>query len=520
MSPTRTPISRNRPSRNRFDAARTKVASLEGVSDRRWGIYVRISQDAAGEGLGVARQEHDCRELGASKGGKIVDVFSDNDVSAWSGKHRPGYEAMLDAARQGAINGVIVYNLDRLTRRPIELEEFMILAEDCQLELANVSGEIDLSNHYGQMMARVRGAVARAASDDASMRIRRKMQELRENGKSTGGGRFYGWTLACASTGCTHETHRRMQIVPDEAKIIQECSQRVIAGESINSITRELNRRGSTTSRGRPWDRKTVRNMLLRARNAGLVERRAPGGGMEVVARATDWDGIVDEETWRSACVILQDSSRLRHYTSNKVRHLLSTIATCGGCGDIMIAGIAKSKWTTSDGTIKETTRRIYKCRTGGSGCTARNKEPIDLLVTEAVIARIEASDPAALLRAHLDEEQVELEGQVSSIKAQMKELAQALGDEAMTMSQFRISNARLLERLNALELLREPVRQEQVLRDFVTGESVRATWDALGVDRQRAVVRALIASLVIKKVGKGKGNAPFDPESVELIWR
>ncbi|WP_246430472.1 recombinase family protein [Streptomyces rectiverticillatus] len=51
----------------------------------RAAIYVRISQDRDGAGLGIARQEEGCRALCARKGWDAIDVYPDNDVSACSG---------------------------------------------------------------------------------------------------------------------------------------------------------------------------------------------------------------------------------------------------------------------------------------------------------------------------------------------------------------------------------------------------------------------------------------------------
>src|SRR5215831_3398952 len=92
-------------------------------------IYARISFDRAGEGLGVERQERLCRKLAKDKGWPVVEVFVDNDRSAYDGKPRPGYGRMLTAIEAGRVDAVVCVDLDRLTRRPIELEHFMDLAD-------------------------------------------------------------------------------------------------------------------------------------------------------------------------------------------------------------------------------------------------------------------------------------------------------------------------------------------------------------------------------------------------------
>jgi DNA invertase Pin-like site-specific DNA recombinase len=61
----------------------------------RAGIYVRISQDREGAGLGVARQEEDCRALCERKGWQVAGVYADNDVLAYTGKPRPAWNRFL-----------------------------------------------------------------------------------------------------------------------------------------------------------------------------------------------------------------------------------------------------------------------------------------------------------------------------------------------------------------------------------------------------------------------------------------
>ena len=65
---------------------------------RRAGIYVRISKDRKGDLLGVTRQEDDCRALAAESGWEVVDLYVDDDLSAYKGKRPPGSERELSLA--------------------------------------------------------------------------------------------------------------------------------------------------------------------------------------------------------------------------------------------------------------------------------------------------------------------------------------------------------------------------------------------------------------------------------------
>jgi site-specific DNA recombinase len=106
--------------------------------------------------------------LAADRGWPVGAQYVDNDVSAFSGKPRQQYGRMLADLESGARDAVIVYNLDRLHRRPVKLEEF-----------ATVTADIDLGNDDGLFMARIFAAFAAKESGRKSARIRRKMLRSR-----------------------------------------------------------------------------------------------------------------------------------------------------------------------------------------------------------------------------------------------------------------------------------------------------------------------------------------------------
>lgn len=121
-------------------------------------IYVRISKDREGAGLGVDRQRADCVALAERMGWLVVGTYTDNDISAYSGKLRPGYTSMMKSLEQGHADAIIAWHTDRLHRSPRELESFIDLCERQGLSVQTVrAGVIDLSNASGRMVARMLG---------------------------------------------------------------------------------------------------------------------------------------------------------------------------------------------------------------------------------------------------------------------------------------------------------------------------------------------------------------------------
>jgi len=94
------------------------------------GIYARLSLLREGqEGLAVGRQVQDCRAKAEALGWEVADEYVDEDVSASKSVERPQYSRMLADLESGRIDAVVVYDLDRLTRKPAELESFIDLCD-------------------------------------------------------------------------------------------------------------------------------------------------------------------------------------------------------------------------------------------------------------------------------------------------------------------------------------------------------------------------------------------------------
>ncbi|MFU0242973.1 recombinase family protein, partial [Streptomyces scabiei] len=133
---------------------------------KRAGIYVRISKDRKGQELGIQRQEKACRELCERMGWGVLQVYPENDVSAstTSKRRRPQYTEMLRDARDGFIDGIVVYSIDRLTRRISELTSFLEEQKEHGFAFATTEGE-DTATANGRMILTIKGAVAQQETE-------------------------------------------------------------------------------------------------------------------------------------------------------------------------------------------------------------------------------------------------------------------------------------------------------------------------------------------------------------------
>lgn len=448
----------------------------------RAGIYLRISSDPSGNRLGVSRQLKDCQEKALAKGWSVTKTYEDNDISAFSGKRRPAYEQMLQDLESGEIDAVIVWDLDRLTRRPVEMEAFIALADRRGVALATVGGDADLSTDNGRLFARIKGAVARAEIERKSIRQQAANDQRAAAGRPHAGRRAYGYSP------------EGMEVLPTEAAEFRKAIENLLAGRSVRSIVAEMNSRGARTTAGNPWKPTELRRLLQNPRHAGLRVHRG-----EVVGKGV-WPAIIDEDSHRAVCAILRDPSRRK--AGPPRRHLLSGLATCGVCGGTIYG-------------VSEPRGAVYYCESRKH--VARRAERVDRLVQEVVVSRLSRPDAVAELSRtrHLDQAAPLLQEE-RQLRAKLDGLAEAFAAGDIDRQQLRAGSRRLQARLAAVTESLAASAGTTVVTNLVAAGDIEAAWERLDVASRREVVGALL-SVTLRSPGRGARN--FDPKTVELRW-
>ena len=457
-------------------------------------IYARISSDVTGEQLGVARQIEDCRQLAAARGWFVAEEYIDNDVSAFRGKVRPAYQRMLADLGDGLRDAVVVYNLDRLTRRPIELEEFRLLCERAGVsQVATVTSDFDLGNDDGLFMARITAAVAAKESGRKSERLRRKHQQLAEQGRPNGGYRRpYGYAAD------------RLTVVESEALVIRDLVVRYLAGESLRSLAAWLNAEGIASVGGSEWRSPTLRLMLASGRIAGLREYKG-----QVVGPAV-WPAIITPEQRRQ--VLVRMAAGVVTGRRPPRRYLLSGLLRCGKCGTRL--------YSSPRGD-----RRRYVCVSGpdhgGCGRLTVVAPPVEELIAAAVLFRLDTPEFADALagRAAADAEHAALLAGLQTDRSQREELARMWSAREITSEEWRAAREPIDKRIRDAERRLERISPAPALTGWVGNASeLGDRWASLNLERQAAIIAAVLDHAVI---GPGvTGARSLDPDRVQPVWR
>lgn len=459
-------------------------------------IYARISQDREGAGLGVERQVQDCRKLAARLGWTVVGEHRDDDISAYSGKPRPGYKSLLADLEAARATGVLAWHNDRLHRSPTELERYIDICEAHGVITHTVqAGELDLSTPTGRMQARIVGAVSRHESEHKSERIKRARQQNAEAGGWHGGARPFGFE----ADGVTHREA--------EAAVIREATAAMLAGASLRSVVRTANDSGLlTTFKRETWSINSFREILQRPRNAGLRKHQG-----EIIGKAV-WEAIVPEEQWRALMSILTDPQR-KTSPGNRVRWLGSGLYVCGECGE-------PSLIVSTSGASR---LPAYRCRKPGKGHVVRGAAPLDEYVEAVIVERLAAADAGELLRPLTPAVDLEsLRSDANAARERLREIAAMFGEGDLSVTEARIARTRAKKRLELAEVALNEATVATPLAGLAGAPDIAEVWPTLELGRRRAVLDALMTVTVMRILGKRPQGGPgwFDPAAIKIEWK
>lgn len=157
--------------------------------------YLRISQDRDGTMEAPDRQRTAIQALCADHGWELVGEYLDASISAssYSRKARAEYIKMTQAIGSGTFDTVVVWDTDRLTRKPREIEDWIDWTTAKRVKLVSVLEQIDTSTEAGRLYLRMKGNVAAHESEHKSTRIKARNVAEIAKGRPVSGPRPFGW---------------------------------------------------------------------------------------------------------------------------------------------------------------------------------------------------------------------------------------------------------------------------------------------------------------------------------------
>lgn len=449
--------------------------------------------------------------------------FSDNDLSAskYATKPRPGYLDLLAAIRAGRVELILVTEISRLCRNLVDAVELIALSKaPGPFRLVETTGgaRYDLTTVQGEHNFLEDVVGASRESGNTSDRVKRNKRARAREGLWAGGSRPYGYQRVPEFDGRGEVTNRgKLVLVPEEAAVVRELVARVLDGEPLSRLVVELNARGVPSATGGRWQANSMRRLL----RAPVIKGVRTHLGTEYPAT---WPAIVSAQDFERVQLILGDASRYVNVASRQGwrTYLLTGFVVCGvPSGDGVCA--AKLVGGATRGPDEPAAKRRYKCRrldnTGaehGCGKLGRLADPVDLAVSEAVLARYSSDDLTALISPDAPEELHELAASLVADKTRLDEAThdryRRKGDPLrLDPARYAAIRAEIEDAMEAAQRRMARLEQGRVLASIPPGMTLRQAWDAADLNWRRTILSLVVVKVILYPGYPGRRVWPAD---------
>lgn len=213
-------------------------------SRKRCAIYTRKSTE---EGLeqsfnSLDAQREACEAYVLSQAGEgwvcLPELYDDG---GWSGGNmdRPALARLLEHIRQGRIDIVVVYKVDRLTRSLMDFARIVETFDSNDVSFVSVTQAFNTTNSMGRLTLNVLLSFAQFEREVTGERIRDKIAASRARGMWMGGMVPLGYDLG----------DRRLEVNDAEAETVRHIFRRYLALGSLTALAKELRQQGVRSKR-------------------------------------------------------------------------------------------------------------------------------------------------------------------------------------------------------------------------------------------------------------------------------
>jgi len=240
-----------------------RKARKEGTKPIRTVGYIRVSsKEQAEEGISLEVQRAKLEAYAGLYDLDMVIVLADEGKSAGN-LRRPGVQEALRMLRDDEADAILVYHLDRLTRRQADLAHLLDkYFEKDRWQLMSVTQQLDTRTAAGRMVINVLGSVLQWQREDVGEKTSVALQHKMAKGEAIGGPAPFGHRKIDGPAKEDGTILQLLEAIDDEQAIIRQARRLRASGLSLRKIASKLEVDGHLSRDGRPFHPMQVRRMV------------------------------------------------------------------------------------------------------------------------------------------------------------------------------------------------------------------------------------------------------------------
>ncbi len=455
----------------------------------------------ADEGFSLDAQLQRLRDFCAGQDWQVVGVYTDAGASA-KDTERPELQRMMQAIVEGAMDVVVVYKLDRLTRSVLDLYELLQFFEDHKVGFRSVTEVFDTTSAMGRLFVTIVAALAQWEREQLGERTKAGMIEMTRQGRWSGGRAAFGYSY-----------DGELHVNESQAEVVRDIFEWYTSGLGLRTILARLNDPSHPRLAPRQaWTLNALKYCLRNPLYAGYVRYgyRTVGGrrtGTPLI-QPGQHEPIISRDLWEKA---------------EQMRKERATFPVRAGTGSFPFSGVLRcslcgAAMSGNTVTRKGRSYRYYVCGTSAhSGLCPQKPIREDKVEGSFLSALKEYRDRLSVaseggVPRNMENTMAALQTELKQAKLRRSRWMDAFGDGVISGEELREHLDATSERIRRLES--EIVRLEeasgadlQLVRDLAL--SFEQVWPlALPVERKE-LLRSLVDRMYLEP-----------EERLRVVWR
>lgn len=407
-------------------------------------IYARYSSENQRE-ESIEGQIRECMEYAEKKGLTIISTYIDRALSART-DNRPEFQKMIKDSEKGLFDVVLVWKLDRFARDRYDSAHYKHILKKCGVKVISAKENIS-DGPEGIILESMLEGMAEYYSAELSVKIQRGQTDNSLKCKFNGGSLPLGYKV---------DNDQNYQLDPFLAPIIQEIFYRYADGESVVSISQDLNNRNIKTIRGNKLSFNSINSIICNRSYIGEYHYRD-------VITPDGIPSIIDSELFERAQKRLNKNKRAPGRAKAKENYILTTKLFCGHCGAFMVGESGKSR----NGIM----HHYYKCASvkknlGTCNKKALRKDYIEDYVVMKTKQKVLIDEVINKLADEMIEYSKRTDPTIPLLKIQLQETEKSI-ENMLNAIQQGIITASTKERLEVLEEQKESIKMSIIKEEM-----------------------------------------------------
>ncbi|KKB25564.1 recombinase family protein [Staphylococcus carnosus] len=351
---------------------------MSEMKKKRIGGYIRVSTEKQVMGYSIEGQITQIEQYCQFNGYELVDIYADRGISGKS-MNRPELQRMLNDAKNGKLDCVMVYKTNRLARNTSDLLTIVEELHRQNVEFFSLSERMEVKNSTGKLMLQILASFSEFERNKILENIYNGQHQRALEG-------YYQGNLPLGYNNIP-DNKKELMINQHEANIVKYIFESYAKGHGYRKIANALNHKGYVTKKGNPFSISAVTYILSNPFYIGKIQfakykdwndKRRKGLNDKPVIAEGKHTPIISQSLWDKVQARKKQVSE-KPQVHGKGTNILTGLISCPQCSASMSASTTVN--TLKDGTKKRI--RYYSCsnfRNKGSKVCSANSVRADVI--------------------------------------------------------------------------------------------------------------------------------------------